>query len=121
MNRQLITYKSDLPVQINPATSRFTIEGRPVIMHMADAGESFAEASLFSDVYHCNAVATVPSEINFYSGARVLEIMRENLVMVEKFIFLSYNSLRGYSSADPCSNIPTGHDPEMWRQHNNCK
>lgn len=32
-----------------------------------------------------------------------------------------YNELRGYSSENPCSDIPKGHDPEMWRKHNNCK
>ena len=31
-----------------------------------------------------------------------------------------YNELRGYSSDDPCVNIPKGHDPVMWRKHNNC-
>ena len=31
-----------------------------------------------------------------------------------------YNKLRGYSSDDPCENIPKGHDPVMWRKHNNC-
>jgi len=31
-----------------------------------------------------------------------------------------YNELRGYSSGDPCENIPQGHDPAMWRRHNNC-
>lgn len=31
-----------------------------------------------------------------------------------------YNELRGYFSADPCKNIPEGHDPEMWKRHNNC-
>jgi Spy/CpxP family protein refolding chaperone len=31
-----------------------------------------------------------------------------------------YNRLRGYSSDDPCTNIPAGHDPEMWKKHNNC-
>jgi len=31
-----------------------------------------------------------------------------------------YNKLRGYSSGDPCVNIPPGHDPVMWRKHNNC-
>jgi len=32
----------------------------------------------------------------------------------------SYNALRGYSSADPCNNIPVGHDADMWKLHNNC-
>ena len=31
-----------------------------------------------------------------------------------------YNKMRGYSSDDPCENIPKGHDPEMWQKHHNC-
>lgn len=32
-----------------------------------------------------------------------------------------YNDLRGYGEKDPCSEVPEGHDPEMWRMHNNCE
>jgi hypothetical protein len=31
-----------------------------------------------------------------------------------------YNKQRGYSSDDPCENIPKEHDPEMWKKHHNC-
>jgi len=31
-----------------------------------------------------------------------------------------YNTLRGYSSDDPCENIPKGHNPAMWKKHHNC-
>jgi hypothetical protein len=31
-----------------------------------------------------------------------------------------YNKLRGYSSDNPCENVPKGHDPEMWKKHHNC-
>ena len=31
-----------------------------------------------------------------------------------------FNKLRGYSSDDPCENVPKGHDPEMWKKHHNC-
>lgn len=31
----------------------------------------------------------------------------------------SYNLLRGYT-ADPCKNIPQGHDSSLWKAHNNC-
>lgn len=31
-----------------------------------------------------------------------------------------YNELRGYSSNDPCSNIPKGHDASIWKKHNGC-
>jgi Spy/CpxP family protein refolding chaperone len=30
-----------------------------------------------------------------------------------------YNALRGYG-ADPCDAVPAGHNPAMWRRHNNC-
>jgi len=32
-----------------------------------------------------------------------------------------YNRLRGYFSENPCSDIPKGHDPVMWRKHNACE
>lgn len=32
-----------------------------------------------------------------------------------------YNQLRGYSSTDPCENIPEGHNAELWKKHNNCE
>ncbi|NNF16138.1 MAG: hypothetical protein HKN70_05280 [Gammaproteobacteria bacterium] len=32
-----------------------------------------------------------------------------------------YNRLRGYSSGDPCSHVPEGHDEEMWKRHNDCQ
>ncbi len=34
-----------------------------------------------------------------------------------------YNELRGYAKIkdDPCSQVPSGHDPEMYRKHMGCK
>ncbi|MGB0750036.1 MAG: Spy/CpxP family protein refolding chaperone [Magnetospiraceae bacterium] len=33
-----------------------------------------------------------------------------------------YNQLRGYvENDDPCANPPPGHDPALWRRHNNCE
>lgn len=33
-----------------------------------------------------------------------------------------YNMLRGYDLInDPCSEVPEGHDPAMWKQHNSCE
>jgi hypothetical protein len=32
-----------------------------------------------------------------------------------------YNELRGYAGVgNPCDTVPEGHDPELWRLHNNC-
>ena len=31
-----------------------------------------------------------------------------------------YNVLRGYAGENPCDAVPEGHDPDMWKRHNNC-
>ena len=32
-----------------------------------------------------------------------------------------YNTLRGYiSNDDPCEGVPEGHDPDLWKTHNDC-
>ena len=33
---------------------------------------------------------------------------------------MMYNKLRGYGNANPCENIPKGHNAEMWKKHNGC-
>jgi len=35
---------------------RNTVDGNPVVLQLAAAGEIIAEASLFSDTYHCSAI-----------------------------------------------------------------
>jgi len=35
---------------------RNTVDGNPVVLQLATAGEIIAEASLFSDTYHCSAI-----------------------------------------------------------------
>lgn len=42
---------------------RYTQDGRHVIIHKASQGETFAEASLFSGNYHCDAIALQDSEL----------------------------------------------------------
>lgn len=32
-----------------------------------------------------------------------------------------YNVLRGYAEMNPCDAVPKGHDPDMWKRHNNCE
>ena len=33
-----------------------------------------------------------------------------------------YNTLRGYiGDDDPCEGVPEGHDPDLWKMHNDCR
>jgi CRP-like cAMP-binding protein len=49
-------------------------EGREITLFRAQPGETFAEASLFSEMYHCDAVASVPSVVHLLPRSAVLGV-----------------------------------------------
>ena len=55
---------------------RQTSAGDPVVIHVAMPGETFAEASLFSDTYHCAAVADIPSRVSIIPKDAILRAFR---------------------------------------------
>ncbi|WP_419694903.1 cyclic nucleotide-binding domain-containing protein [Mesorhizobium muleiense] len=50
--------------------SRIDQTGREIILHVASAGDLIAEASLFSKVYHCDAVAVTDARARLYPTKR---------------------------------------------------
>ncbi len=64
---------------------RRTIDGHLVILHTARPGEYFAEAALFADAYHCDAVAAVPSRVRAYPKTKMKEAMRSDPAFAEAF------------------------------------
>lgn len=63
---------------------RRTIDGRLVTLHTARTGEPFAEAALFAETYHCDAVATVPSRVRVCPKAALLAALRHEPAHWEK-------------------------------------
>jgi CRP/FNR family transcriptional regulator, dissimilatory nitrate respiration regulator len=57
---------------------RHTVHGAALILHVAQAGEAFAEASLFSPAYHCDAFAEIPSTVIAYPKQALLGALRED-------------------------------------------
>lgn len=57
---------------------RHTEAGVMVVIHTARAGGSFAEASLFSDQYHCDAVAMEASLIVRYDKKAINHLLATN-------------------------------------------
>jgi len=56
---------------------RNTEDGNPVVLQLAMAGDVIAEASLFSDTYHCSAVADSPiAELTCYNRNRLLAALK---------------------------------------------
>lgn len=57
---------------------RHTAEGREVAVATARAGEMLAEAALFADTYHCDAVADVASRVEVYRCDGVRSALRDD-------------------------------------------
>ena len=65
---------------------RRTVDDHLVILHTARRGEFFAEASLFAEAYHCDAVAAVQSRVRVYQKAMVMDALRTNPALAEAFM-----------------------------------
>jgi CRP-like cAMP-binding protein len=85
--------------------TRYTMEGRTVVLYRANAQQSFAEAALFSEVYHCNAIATMPSKINCYPKKQILEIFRQSPEKSEAFMALLANQVKTLRASLELRNI----------------
>lgn len=60
------------------ALERPLADGTALALHVATAGNSLAEASLFAETYHCDAVARSHAQIATMSRAVFLSRLREN-------------------------------------------
>jgi CRP/FNR family transcriptional regulator, dissimilatory nitrate respiration regulator len=65
---------------------RRTVDDHLVILHTARRGEFFAEASLFAEAYHCDAVAAAQSRVRVYPKAIVMDALRTKLALAEAFM-----------------------------------
>jgi CRP/FNR family transcriptional regulator, dissimilatory nitrate respiration regulator len=57
---------------------RHTEDGASVVMHVARPGETFAEAALFADAYHCDAIAQTPSRVRVIRKRDLLRDVRRD-------------------------------------------
>jgi len=57
---------------------RHLVDGSTVPLYVAHDGETFSEAALFSQVYHCDAIADVDSEIEIHPKDALSQALDEN-------------------------------------------
>jgi CRP-like cAMP-binding protein len=65
---------------------RRTVDDHLVILHTARRGEFFAEASLFAEAYHCDAVAAEQSGVRVYPKTTVMDALRNDPALAEAFM-----------------------------------
>jgi len=65
---------------------RVTADSRPLVLHNARPGELFAEAALFSEVYHCDAVAAEDARVRVYPKRELLAAFRRDPDLSQRFM-----------------------------------
>src|SRR5262249_44744016 len=65
---------------------RGPFDGRLLFLGTTPPGEFFVEAALFSDTFHCDAVATEPSRVRVYPKAMVLNSLRTDPASAMAFL-----------------------------------
>jgi CRP-like cAMP-binding protein len=60
--------------------------GREAVLHVAMAGETLAEASLFTPAYHCDAIAMTETVVRLYPKALVLGEFEHNPKAAQAFM-----------------------------------
>jgi len=84
---------------------RHPFDGEDVVLHVATAGEMIAEASFFSEVYHCSAIADLPSEIQCIDRNEALEKMLSDTRFSRNVMHLFAQQIRDLRGLHELRNI----------------
>lgn len=76
--------------------TRHTEAGQKVTLFRACAGDTLAEPALFSEVYHCDAVAVSPSRISRFDRGAVLDLIRADKTFAQALVARLANQVQGY-------------------------
>ena len=75
--------------------TRVDRSGRETVLFVAGAGETFAEASLFSPAYHCDAIASTDALVRVYPKSAVLDAFAKNQKAAQAFTATLARQLMG--------------------------
>jgi len=84
---------------------RHPADGEGVVLHVATAGEMIAEASLFSETYHCSAIADQPSELGCIDRKLALERILDNAQTSQSVMRLFAQQIRDLRGLHELRNI----------------
>jgi len=67
----------------------YQVDGNPALLQRSTAGTVLAEASLFSDRYHCDAVAATATDAMLVPVAEVLRLLEYDLIFAGEWMAIS--------------------------------
>lgn len=93
--------------------------GERIIEEERKLDESFKQGLITSE----QLSAGITESARLYADLRNVHLQAHLAtvgILTEEQVDL-YNELRGYTGiADPCENVPEGHDPDLWLLHHGC-
>ncbi len=75
---------------------RHTEAGQKVTLFRARAGDTLAEPALFSEVYHCDAVAALPTRVSRFDRGAVLDLIRADNAFALALVARLSGQVQGY-------------------------
>ena len=75
--------------------TRVDRSGRETVLYVSGKGETFAEASLFSPAYHCDAIASTDAVVRIYPKSAVLEAFAKDPKAAQAFTATLARQLMG--------------------------
>ena len=125
----LLEMKNEVPLTVEQVGSIEVIyadmkkqavaKGEALIALETELEQHFIERTITDPILRelLGKIATTRSELRYIHLSTHLQTPK----LLSEHQISHYNQLRGYSSSqDSCDNIPEGHDPDMYRKHNNC-
>ncbi len=75
--------------------TRVDRSGHETVLYVSGAGETFAEASLFSSAYHCDAIASTDAVVRVYPKSAVLDVFAKDPKAAQAFTATLARQLMG--------------------------
>ena len=92
--------------------ARVDRSGREAVLQIAGPRETFAEASLFSSTYHCDAVATTDAVVRLYPKAVLIDELEGNPKMARAFAAMLAHQVMSLRTRLEQRNIRSARDRE---------
>ncbi len=90
--------------------ARVDLSGREAVLYSASAGETIAEASLFSPTYHCDAIAATSTVVLLYPKAAILAEFQRNQKVAEAFMAMLARQIMNLRTSLEQHNIHSARD-----------
>jgi CRP/FNR family transcriptional regulator, dissimilatory nitrate respiration regulator len=90
--------------------ARPNLDGSEIVLYVAAAGETIAEASLFSPTYHCDAIAVTDAAVRLYPKAPMLAEFQRSPEAAKKYMAMLAGEVMNLRTRLEQRNIRSAHD-----------